>query len=112
MESGSVEDIYRNPGHPYLKALLNAVPRFAPRRGRAPRPAARDQGGDRRADQARRRPRAPGRRRHAAPQGGRNLQGIPDPQGQLFRLPGRALGPRRRRCQLRNRTGRMPRPRG
>ena len=28
MESGSVEDIYTNPQHPYLKALLNAVPRF------------------------------------------------------------------------------------
>ncbi len=28
MESGSAEDIFRNPQHPYLKALLRAVPRF------------------------------------------------------------------------------------
>ena len=28
MESGSLDAIYKNPGHPYLKALLNAVPRF------------------------------------------------------------------------------------
>ena len=28
MERGSCEDIFRNPGHPYLKALLKAVPRF------------------------------------------------------------------------------------
>ena len=28
MESGSVEDIFGAPGHPYLKALMRAVPRF------------------------------------------------------------------------------------
>ena len=28
MECGSVEQIYNNPQHPYLKALLNAVPHF------------------------------------------------------------------------------------
>jgi len=28
MEAGPVEDIYRRPQHPYLKALLNAVPHF------------------------------------------------------------------------------------
>jgi peptide/nickel transport system ATP-binding protein len=28
MESGPVDDIFRAPGHPYLKALLRAVPRF------------------------------------------------------------------------------------
>jgi peptide/nickel transport system ATP-binding protein len=28
MESGGTEDIFRNPGHPYLKALHKAVPRF------------------------------------------------------------------------------------
>ncbi len=28
MERGTLEDIFRAPGHPYLKALLKAVPRF------------------------------------------------------------------------------------
>ena len=28
VESGNLQDIFANPGHPYLKALLNAVPRF------------------------------------------------------------------------------------
>ncbi|MGH6931820.1 MAG: dipeptide ABC transporter ATP-binding protein [Dongiaceae bacterium] len=28
MESGTLDDIFTNPTHPYLKALLNAVPRF------------------------------------------------------------------------------------
>jgi peptide/nickel transport system ATP-binding protein len=28
VESGQVEDIFRSPGHPYLKALMRAVPRF------------------------------------------------------------------------------------
>ena len=28
MERGTLEDIFREPGHPYLKALLKAVPRF------------------------------------------------------------------------------------
>jgi peptide/nickel transport system ATP-binding protein len=29
MEAGPVEDIFRNPGHDYLKALLHAVPRLS-----------------------------------------------------------------------------------
>jgi peptide/nickel transport system ATP-binding protein len=29
MEAGEREDIFRRPGHPYLKALMRAVPRFA-----------------------------------------------------------------------------------
>jgi len=28
MESGGIDDVFRNPGHPYLKSLLDAVPRF------------------------------------------------------------------------------------
>ncbi len=28
VESGTLQDIFRNPGHPYLRALLRAVPRF------------------------------------------------------------------------------------
>src|SRR3546814_19318430 len=28
MERGGLDDIFRAPRHPYLKALLNAVPRF------------------------------------------------------------------------------------
>ena len=28
VESGTLSDIFRNPGHPYLRALLHAVPRF------------------------------------------------------------------------------------
>lgn len=28
LESGTLDDIFRDPGHDYLKALLNAVPRF------------------------------------------------------------------------------------
>jgi peptide/nickel transport system ATP-binding protein len=28
MEAGTLDDIFRDPQHPYLKALLRAVPRF------------------------------------------------------------------------------------
>src|SRR5690606_4132115 len=28
MERGTLDDIFRDPRHPYLRALLNAVPRF------------------------------------------------------------------------------------
>ncbi|WP_169566919.1 ABC transporter ATP-binding protein [Sneathiella limimaris] len=33
MEQGSLEDIFRDPSHPYLKALLKAVPRFDMKEG-------------------------------------------------------------------------------
>ncbi len=33
MEKGSLDDIYRTPKHPYLKALLHAVPRFGMEEG-------------------------------------------------------------------------------
>ncbi len=33
MESGTLEDIFRDPQHPYLKALLRAVPRFGMKPG-------------------------------------------------------------------------------
>jgi peptide/nickel transport system ATP-binding protein len=33
MESGSLDDIFRHPAHPYLKALLRAVPRFHMQQG-------------------------------------------------------------------------------
>ncbi len=35
IESGTVEDIFRDPRHPYLKALMRAVPRFNMAPGRA-----------------------------------------------------------------------------
>jgi len=33
MEAGSIDDIFREPAHPYLKALLRAVPRFGMKEG-------------------------------------------------------------------------------
>ncbi|HHI82204.1 MAG TPA: ABC transporter ATP-binding protein, partial [Rhizobiales bacterium] len=38
MEAGTVEDIFTNPQHPYLKALLSAVPHFAMHEGERLRP--------------------------------------------------------------------------
>ncbi|NYZ13049.1 ABC transporter ATP-binding protein [Azospirillum sp. RWY-5-1] len=47
MESGTREDIFANPGHPYLKALLRAVPRFdmAPGERLVPLRSVRSEGG-------------------------------------------------------------------
>jgi peptide/nickel transport system ATP-binding protein len=33
MEQGTIEDIFRDPQHPYMRALLNAVPRFNMKEG-------------------------------------------------------------------------------
>jgi len=33
MEAGSIDDIFREPAHPYLRALLRAVPRFGMKEG-------------------------------------------------------------------------------
>ena len=38
MESGPIEDIFRDPQHPYLKGLLRAVPRFDMKKGERLRP--------------------------------------------------------------------------
>jgi len=38
MESGPVQDIYQAPGHPYLKALMRAVPHFDMKQGERLRP--------------------------------------------------------------------------
>ena len=41
MESGTLDDIFRRAGHPYLKALLRAVPRFDMKPGERLRRSAR-----------------------------------------------------------------------
>jgi len=38
MESGTLDHIFRDPRHPYLKALLNAVPRFGMKKGETLQP--------------------------------------------------------------------------
>jgi peptide/nickel transport system ATP-binding protein len=38
MESGSLNDIFKNPSHPYLKALLEAVPHFGMKPGERLKP--------------------------------------------------------------------------
>ena len=43
MESGTLHDIFARPGHPYLQALLRAVPRFRHGAGRAAGADPRDQ---------------------------------------------------------------------
>ena len=43
MESGAAEDIFRKPSHPYLKALMSAVPRIDAEPGRRLMPLAADE---------------------------------------------------------------------
>ena len=47
MESGTLEDLFGDPRHPYLKALLGAVPRFGVKPGERLKPLARDPAGHR-----------------------------------------------------------------
>jgi peptide/nickel transport system ATP-binding protein len=49
MEQGTLDHIFRDPQHPYLRALLRAVPRFDMEAGRAPCPDPRDRAAMRKA---------------------------------------------------------------
>ncbi len=53
MEAGTVDDIFRHPGHPYLKALLRALPHFDMGENERLTRFARDQAGIRRLDRQR-----------------------------------------------------------
>ena len=107
MESGTMDDLFQAPEHPYLQALLRAVPRFGMEPGERLTPI-REIAIDRRQDVRARRTRgrkAPGSAAAAA--GGECQQELRDPQGRLLRRRGEA-GAGGRRRQLRGQARRVP----
>ena len=110
VEAGSAEDVFRRAQHPYLKALLRAVPRFHMAEGERLTPIreVRPETGRLLAGE---RPDEPtGIRRPAASGSPRPHQALWQPQGGPFRRRGRGRRAGGGRCELPDRARRMPRP--
>ena len=112
MESGSCAELLERPQHPYLQALLHAVPRLHMDAERAPDAAARGRRSTRPAPcgERQRRGRAAARGDGAAARGRGPAQDLPHPQGRLVRRRG-ARGRGGRRRQLHDRARRVAWPR-
>ena len=100
VESGTVEDIFRDPRHPYLKALMRAVPRFNMAPGRAPDADPRGSGLHRPPDLGPRPAARRARGRRAAADGAQPDQALRDAQDLVPRPQARGRSARGRRREL------------
>ena len=111
MERGAVEDIYSDPRHPYLKALMRAVPRIG--LDRDERLTTHPRGGTLVAGvcACRAGGRAAGRSGRAVADGARSVQDLRHPKVRMVRFERRDAGPRPRRGGLRHSPRRVSRAR-